>query len=311
MELKWLEDFLCLADTRSFSRAAEQRHVTQPAFSRRIRALETWLGADLIDRSTFPTRLTPAGEAFRAQAADLLVRLHSARAQARGQQPTGAQRIGFAVPHALAFAFFPQWLAALRGSFGAFDTRLIAGNVHDAVHTLVEGGCDLLLVYHHPAHPVSLDAARFEGLRLASEWLRPYAQRTSAGQPRWCLPGSAAAPIPYLGYGPNAYLRRMADTILEQASEPAHLAQQYETDMAESLKAMLLAGHGLAFLPASAVHRELARGELAVAGDERWWLEMDVRAYRAHGGGKALVDRLWAHLSGARSAPERSDAQPA
>ena len=47
MELIWLEDFLMLADTLNFSRAAELRHVTQPAFSRRIRALEGWVGADL------------------------------------------------------------------------------------------------------------------------------------------------------------------------------------------------------------------------------------------------------------------------
>ncbi len=44
MELKWLEDFLSLADSGSFSRSAEQRHVSQPAFSRRIRALEAWPG---------------------------------------------------------------------------------------------------------------------------------------------------------------------------------------------------------------------------------------------------------------------------
>ena len=40
MQLKWFEDFLALAQTRSFSRAAELRHVTHPAFGRRIKALE-------------------------------------------------------------------------------------------------------------------------------------------------------------------------------------------------------------------------------------------------------------------------------
>lgn len=64
MELKWLEDFISLAETRSFSRSAELRHVTQPAFSRRIQSLEAWLGNELIDRSSYPTRLTPAGEVF-------------------------------------------------------------------------------------------------------------------------------------------------------------------------------------------------------------------------------------------------------
>jgi len=62
MELKWLEDFVSLAETRSFSRSAELRHITQPAFSRRIQALEAWLGTELIDRSVYPTRLTQAGQ---------------------------------------------------------------------------------------------------------------------------------------------------------------------------------------------------------------------------------------------------------
>ena len=50
MNLSWLEDFLVLSASGNFSRAADERHMTQPAFSRRIRALEEWLGADLFDR---------------------------------------------------------------------------------------------------------------------------------------------------------------------------------------------------------------------------------------------------------------------
>ena len=71
VETKWLEDFVSLAETRSFSRSAQLRHVTQPAFSRRIQALEAWAGIDLVDRSSYPTRLTPAGETFHAQALEI------------------------------------------------------------------------------------------------------------------------------------------------------------------------------------------------------------------------------------------------
>jgi DNA-binding transcriptional LysR family regulator len=49
MELKWLEDFLSIATTRSFSRSTEARNASQSAFSRRIRSLSLWLGADLLD----------------------------------------------------------------------------------------------------------------------------------------------------------------------------------------------------------------------------------------------------------------------
>jgi DNA-binding transcriptional LysR family regulator len=60
MELAWLEDFLEIVATRNFSTAAAARNISQPAFSRRIRSLENWVGADLLDRSTYPVHLTSA-----------------------------------------------------------------------------------------------------------------------------------------------------------------------------------------------------------------------------------------------------------
>ena len=58
MDLTWLEDFVALAEVRNFSRAAERRHVTQPAFSRRIRSLEDWVGVPLFERTPTGVRLT-------------------------------------------------------------------------------------------------------------------------------------------------------------------------------------------------------------------------------------------------------------
>ena len=81
MDTKWLEDFVSLAETRSFSRSAQLRHVTQPAFSRRIQSLETWAGVDLIDRSSYPTTLTPAGKKLYSKALELLQSLQSVKSE--------------------------------------------------------------------------------------------------------------------------------------------------------------------------------------------------------------------------------------
>ena len=156
MDTKWLEDFISLAETRSFSRSAQLRHVTQPAFSRRIQALEAWAGLDLVDRSSYPTRLTPAGETFHAQALEILGNLQATRNMMRGHQGAGQDMIEFAVPHSLAFTFFPHWVMDLRERFGAVKSRLVALNVHDAVMRLTEGSCDLLIAYHHPSQPLQL-----------------------------------------------------------------------------------------------------------------------------------------------------------
>ena len=283
MDTKWLEDFVSLAETRSFSRSAQLRHVTQPAFSRRIQSLEAWAGTDLVDRSSYPTRLTPAGETLYDQSLEMLQALQSTRAMLRGHTSAAQDVIEFAVPHTLAFTFFPAWVSGLREVFGPIKSRLIALNVHDAVLRLVEGSCDLLIAYHHSSQPFQLDPARYEMVSLGEEVVAPYVKPDAQGAPMFSLPGRAGHPLPYLGYAPGAYLGQMVDMILKQSGVPIHFDRVYETDMAEGLKAMALEGHGIAFLPYSAVKKELRARRLvsAVPPDlPAMQITMDVRAYR-------------------------------
>ncbi len=280
MDTKWLEDFVSLAETHSFSRSAQLRHVTQPAFSRRIQALEAWAGIDLVDRSCYPTRLTPAGETLHAQALEILAALQSARNLMRSHRASGQDVIEFAIPHTLAFTFFPHWLMDLRRRFGHVKTRLIALNVHDAVLRLTEGGCDLLIAYHHPSQPLQLSPERYQMLSLGHETLAAYAKADAAGQPLFLLaPGPL--PVPLLAYAAGAYMGHMVEQIIRQMPVAPALETTYETDMAEGLKAMALEGHGLAFLPASSVRQELkARRLVAAAPPGVGELTMDVRIYR-------------------------------
>ena len=282
METKWLEDFVSLAETRSFSRSAQLRHVTQPAFSRRIQALEAWAGADLVDRSSYPTRLTPAGETFLAQALEILGNLQATRNMMRSHQVAGQDMIEFAVPHTLAFAFFPHWLLGLKRDFGPVKTRLIALNVHDAVMRLAEGSCDLLIAYHHPSQPLQLNPERYEMLSLGHETLAPYAKANADGAPLFRLPGRPGERIPFLSYASGAYLGRLVELIIKQAEPALQLEPIYETDMAEGLKAMALEGHGLAFLPVSSVKKELRSRKLvsAVHDGVGFDVTMEVRIYR-------------------------------
>jgi DNA-binding transcriptional LysR family regulator len=85
------------------------------------------------------------------------------------------------------------------------------------------------------------------------------------------------------------------------ASQPPQLETVYETDMAESLKAMALEGHGLAFLPASSVRKDLRARRLVSAGTGGGWeLTMEVRIYRERPavarGVMPMAAALWEHL---------------
>lgn len=302
MESKWLEDFISLAETKSFSRSAEIRHVTQPAFSRRIQSLEAWIGADLVDRTSYPTRLTHAGDVFYEQAIKMLGQINDARTLLRGKRAATPMTVDFAVPHTLSLTYVPHWLTTLEQEFGQLHTRLLALNVHDAALTLTEGGCDLLLCYHHPRQALLLDPNQYEMISMGQEALRAYTRCDKAGAPYFTLPGTEDEPLPLLAYTSNAYLGRMTDVIISEAKTALHVESCYETDMAEGLKMMALEGRGIAFLPESAVTREVKQKLLSRAdGDSgEWEVQMEIRLYREkptpQRPGKPIVAKLWEHI---------------
>lgn len=301
MDLKWLEDFVSLAETRSFSRSAAQRNVTQPAFSRRIRALEAWVGCDLVDRSVYPTMLTPAGKAFRERAAEMLQQLYETRSVLRGQQKLPGNAVQFAVSHTLTFTHLPVWLPQIEEHFGPIMAQVLATNVHDGVLALIEGSCDLLLCYQHPQIPLLLDDERYGHICIGQERMMPYSTCATNGIAAFRLPGTKAHPLPCHSYTPNSFLGRTVDMILQHAPEPPHFQRRRQADMAEALKALLLTGKGIAWLPERAAMHEVATGQLAVAGGMEWSVELEVRLYRANDNAKPIISRLWAFLTRAQS----------
>lgn len=291
VELTWLEDFLCLARTNNFSRAAQERNITQSAFSRRIKALENWLGAPLVDRSTYPTSLTPAGHAFLGVAEEVLRALQLARSDLR---TSGGGRVRFAALHSLALSFFPDWLGTIKAAAGGFDSALQADNMHNCLQALVEGNVDFVLCFVHPELPIVIDPLRFAAMEVGEDCLVPASAPAGQGRrARFALPGRAAKAIPHLAYGPDAFLGRAVNLKLRDGPD-CWLHTVYENAMAEGLKAMALAGLGLAWLPESSAGPELRSGRLRRAGGASWDIPLGVRLYRTPDRGNPQVEAIWA-----------------
>lgn len=279
METKWLEDFITLAQTKNFSKAAQMRCVTQPAFSRRIQALEGWLGCELIDRGSYPTRLSPQGEVFYEQALGMLDQIRQARTILRGGSLQARQPVRFSVPHTLACSRMPAWLGSLKaklsGQLPDLCFQLSASNVHDAVLQFTDGGSDFLVCYHHSREPIELDPLRFEYRLLGYERLSPYSAERPDGQALHRLDPLAPLAVPVLSYSKHAYLSKMTDLALEAG--PTFLRKTViETDMSESLRAMCEAGLGVAWLPESGVTGLSG----LVALDCPYAIDIEIRMYR-------------------------------
>lgn len=295
MEIKWLEDFVSLANTRSFSKSAVERHVTQSAFSRRIQQLEQWLGVPLVDRSTYPTTLTAEGRRFRETAEEVLRLLYLERSQLRSGRLQQQGALTFSTLHTLSISFFPHWLKALEVGFGPINARLITDNFHDSIRVFAEGDCDFFLTYEHGRVPVLLDPERFPFLDLGADRLIPVSAPAEGGGPRFSLPGTRDRPVPLLAYAPETFLGKLAGIMLAERGEHLHLATIYENAMAEALKVMAITGRGVAWLPESSVRTEVAAGTLVVV-DPDICVEMRIRIYRSMDKVRPVVERLWRHL---------------
>jgi DNA-binding transcriptional LysR family regulator len=301
MEIKWLEDFVTLADTSSFSRAAELRNVTQSAFSRRIKQLEGWLGATLISRATMPAELTPAGRSFLPVAQEAIRTFYAAREALRPSHEPGLVR--FAALHTLTVTFFPQWLKALETAGGAFSTSLLPdrGGIEANLDALIGDEADFFLTYAHPEVPFHLDRGRFASLTVAHDRLIPLAA------PRLAVAGSeqkglnlidraVAQPrlaVPYLSYGFNSFFG-VALSRLFLRRPPFRRRTTHENTISAGLMTMAVTGAGVCWLPESLARDEMEAGRLVPASaDEGWNLDLEIRLYRHAGSRNGRVEDLW------------------
>lgn len=291
MDIRWVEDFLCLAQLRSFSRAAQARYVTQSAFSRRIRSLENWFGAPLVDRSLYPVTLTDAGEDFLHTAADITRQIYSARANVALLRKKTERTVTFAATHSLSLDFFACWVGAIEKRIGDLDIRLITENYYDAVQSLRGKACDFLLCFTHPKL-VTAPRDWFEYCVLGQEFLIPVSPPTGgARRARFRLPGSKEKPVPYLSYGPHTHLGKVVRSILDR--HPCELKLRYENAFSESIKSMALSGRGVAWLPENIIREDIAAGRLCRIGDSRWRDQLDICLLRRREISSPLCDLLW------------------
>lgn len=291
MDFKWLEDFLSLAETHSFSRSAELRGVTQSAFSRRIRALEDWLGADLLNRDSYPITLTPEGKLFRETAEEAVRMLMARRAEFRDRARDTGPMIALVALHSLTVTFLPHWLTQLREVIGPVSSRVKPENYDRCIEALTEGGYDFFLTYHHDAVPAPLDPRGFPHLVVGLDALVAVARPDRPAI--WAEEGET---MPLLQYSRGSFLGMLATVAQAQPGSPrVYVTHTNEASMAEAIKSMAVEGHGICWLPRRMVAAELADGRLAVVAPE---LPMEIRLYRNAARGRGVTNKVWAAAEG-------------
>lgn len=296
MQLKWLEDFVALADTRSFSRAAELRHVTHPAFGRRIKALEGWAGTPLLERGSSPVQLTAAGHNLLEHAQQATRTLAHARDSLQGAAGRQQRTVTLATGRTLARTLVADWLRQLHPLMESADGEMVVRtrSLGETQLMLEQGEADFMLTYHHPVLAVRLNARQYSHRTLAKDKLVPLTRRDALGEPahRWD-PNQPSTSLPWLAYASNLALCRLLDDHLTNHPQAPTLRRWVDCDSADALLEYALQGLGVAWLPWSLAGAACRAGQLCVIGGEALTVDFEVRLYRAKRPLTPLAEAIW------------------
>jgi DNA-binding transcriptional LysR family regulator len=253
MEIDQVETFLAVVMYGGFHRAAEALHVSQPAVSGRIRALEESLGATLFTRGRVNPALSPAGKALRPHAEQLLRTVASARQAVHELQPQTGGALRIAASLSVCTYLMPDVMQDYKSESPKVMVHLRSGNSMQVLKMVLEGEAEIgvarslnhpevetmtlrndpLILVGHPAHPMA--GKREVRLEEVESWPLIFYDRGSSD---WTL----------------------SQGLFRRAGLLPNVALEVET--IEAAKRMVERKLGFGFLPQIALSQELRQGKL-------------------------------------------------
>jgi LysR family transcriptional regulator, hydrogen peroxide-inducible genes activator len=260
MELHQLRYFCAVAETGSFSRAAEQSHVSQPSLSQQILKLEDELGARLFDRLGRSVRLTDLGSAFLPRARAVLRELEAARGDIVERKDFVGGPITVGVIPTVAPYFLPPRLTSFSRKFPQVQLTIVEEITPILLDRLRAGGIDIAIL----ALPIR--GSEFEVLPLLTERL------FAAVPPKHELASRRSLSLRDLRSEPFLLLRDghcFRDTAVA-ACDRARLHPRivFESGQFSSLLSMVGAGMGVSIVPEMAIDKKSHCRYVRIADDQ-------------------------------------------
>jgi DNA-binding transcriptional LysR family regulator len=288
MRLDWIDDLLAVLDTGSFARAADMRCLTQSAFTRRIRAIEDSIGAELFDRSRKPVELLPA---IRAQEPELRALAAGLRRLREGLKRAGQGKGGtlsLACQHAITTTVSPRLVSVLAET-GNHAVRVRSGNRDECLLMLLSGEVDLAVMYELPGERSLPASHAFDTATLGRDRFVPVAAPGVVEGEGW----------PLISYPGDVFLGHVMDrAVLPRVAPHIGFIRKAETALTLAALQYALNGIGIAWLPEALVREPLADGRLVALDNRLPAQDLDIRMIRIAGEARPDLLAAWAQLTG-------------
>lgn len=248
-----IDAFLALASQSSFTRAAAQCHLSQPAFSALIRALEDDLGLRLFDRSTRHVGLTAEGENFREAAQRIRAEVDAALASMHDAATLRRGRVALALLPSLAAGWLPGVLGRFHAAHPGVELDIADVLSETCIERVATGKADFALAAIRANTP-ELQAEPFcsDGFHLVCRADHPLATSQATSLPaRLGSTRASQAALRALAQWPFIHLARHSSVrqYLEAAFHPQSMHTLMEVEQLATVMGMVRAGLGITVVP--------------------------------------------------------------
>lgn len=254
MILQHLITFCRVVETGGFSRAGELVGLSQPAVTRQVAALESEMGAHLLDRSSRQFRLTPAGEVVYERARRLALGVAEMREAVSDLVHPERGRVTIGAVTTVGLGMLPPILTEFARQYPAVRVAVKMGRTGDILERVLEGEIDMAVMTTPVTHPrLSTIPLRQDPVLLVCSPER----RELLPIP---LPVSQLGDVDMIAFQAPSRFRTYVDGILEQAGVQPNYTMEFDSH--EAVKLMVAAGFGVAMVPRSAVQADIDAGRL-------------------------------------------------
>ncbi len=256
MDTANLQAFIRVAETGSFSLAAQQLFITQPAVSKRIKQLEQQLDSKLVDRKGKQIHLTQTGQALLPRARDILNRMQSAQQQIADMEGSPMGTLSMATSHHIGLHRLPPILRAFNAQYAEVDLDLHFMDSEQACQLIEQNELDVAVV----TLPLE-DHPKLDFIRV---WDDPLVICCASDHPLTSEPEPSLQDLlrhPAVLPSHGTFTREAIEQALGEAM--TELTISLETNYLETIKMMVSVGLGWSILPESMLEAGLDRLDIA------------------------------------------------
>jgi DNA-binding transcriptional LysR family regulator len=256
LNLHHLRIFRTVADTGSFSRAAETLRLSQPAVSKSVRAMERQLSTLLFDRAHGAPTLTEAGTMLLARAHELFAVERAAEQELVALSGGRIGELRVAGSTTVVTYLLPAFLARFQRAHPQARLRVLHANTRDVARALLERRAEVALV-EGPVEHAQLELVPWKADELV---VICHPEHEMAGRPR--VPVEELVDLPFIVRERGSGTRRVADEALRARGIELRVALQLAST--EAIKQAVAAGLGLAIVSRATLGDQLSLGRVAV-----------------------------------------------